>query len=55
MMSDYKVEMIDDGLSEFNVEFNGPKESIPHSHAPTFILMYFKLLQWIMMVPKYCI
>ncbi|XP_022137204.1 ubiquitin-conjugating enzyme E2-23 kDa-like isoform X1 [Momordica charantia] len=28
MMSDYKVEMIDDGLSEFNVEFNGPKESL---------------------------
>ncbi|KAL0535421.1 hypothetical protein IC582_029751 [Cucumis melo] len=28
MMSDYKVEMIDDGLSEFNVEFNGPKESV---------------------------
>lgn len=36
-MSDYKVEMIDDGLSEFNVEFNGPKESIPYSHLSASI------------------
>ncbi|KAG7021469.1 Ubiquitin-conjugating enzyme E2 5, partial [Cucurbita argyrosperma subsp. argyrosperma] len=28
MMSDYNVEMINDGLNEFNVEFHGPKESI---------------------------
>ncbi|KAA0057883.1 ubiquitin-conjugating enzyme E2 5-like [Cucumis melo var. makuwa] len=28
MMSDYNVEMINDGLSEFNVEFHGPKESL---------------------------
>ncbi|KAK9747940.1 hypothetical protein RND81_02G025200 [Saponaria officinalis] len=28
MMSDYSVEMINDGLSEFNVMFNGPKESL---------------------------
>uniref|UniRef100_A0A1D1ZAB9 E2 ubiquitin-conjugating enzyme n=1 Tax=Anthurium amnicola TaxID=1678845 RepID=A0A1D1ZAB9_9ARAE len=27
MMSDYTVETINDGLSEFNVEFHGPKES----------------------------
>eukprot|EP00850_Spirogloea_muscicola_P023408 SM000354S13403 [mRNA] locus=s354:60134:61622:- [translate_table: standard] len=27
MMSDYKVDMINDGMSEFHVEFNGPKES----------------------------
>ncbi|KAH9719496.1 UBC core domain-containing protein [Citrus sinensis] len=27
MMSDYKVEMINDGMQEFYVEFNGPKES----------------------------
>ncbi|CAN0890252.1 Ubiquitin-conjugating enzyme E2 5 [Linum grandiflorum] len=27
MMSDYNVETINDGLNEFNVEFNGPKES----------------------------
>ncbi|KAK9202911.1 hypothetical protein WN943_013164 [Citrus x changshan-huyou] len=26
-MSDYKVEMINDGMQEFYVEFNGPKES----------------------------
>lgn len=41
MMSDYKVETVDDGLCEFNVEFNGPKESIPHSHASASITMYF--------------
>ncbi|ERN14589.1 hypothetical protein AMTRI_Chr01g128460 [Amborella trichopoda] len=28
MMSDYKVEMINDGMHEFNVEFNGPNESL---------------------------
>ncbi|GFZ12039.1 ubiquitin-conjugating enzyme 5 [Actinidia rufa] len=28
MMSDYTVEMINDGLNEFNVEFHGPKESL---------------------------
>ncbi|XP_022928134.1 ubiquitin-conjugating enzyme E2 5-like [Cucurbita moschata] len=28
MMSDYNVEMINDGLNEFNVEFHGPKESL---------------------------
>ncbi|XP_019422661.1 PREDICTED: ubiquitin-conjugating enzyme E2 4-like [Lupinus angustifolius] len=27
MMSDYKVEMIDDGMQEFFVEFHGPKDS----------------------------
>lgn len=27
MMSDYSVETINDGISEFNVEFHGPKES----------------------------
>ncbi|KAK3227691.1 hypothetical protein Dsin_007553 [Dipteronia sinensis] len=27
MMSDYKVEMINDSMQEFYVEFNGPKES----------------------------
>ncbi|KAK6251332.1 hypothetical protein SCA6_005337 [Theobroma cacao] len=27
MMSDYKVEMINDGMQEFYVEFNGPKEN----------------------------
>ncbi|GAY39137.1 hypothetical protein CUMW_042090 [Citrus unshiu] len=28
MMSDYKVEMINDGMQEFYVEFNGPKENL---------------------------
>ncbi|CAL5336532.1 unnamed protein product [Camellia sinensis] len=28
MMSDYAVEPINDGISEFNVEFHGPKESV---------------------------
>ncbi|KAG2325170.1 hypothetical protein Bca52824_007898 [Brassica carinata] len=28
MMSDYKVETINDGMQEFFVEFNGPKESL---------------------------
>ncbi|XP_059644966.1 ubiquitin-conjugating enzyme E2-23 kDa-like [Cornus florida] len=28
MMSDYIVEPINDGISEFNVEFHGPKESL---------------------------
>ncbi|KAI4319090.1 hypothetical protein MLD38_032733 [Melastoma candidum] len=28
MMSDYAVETINDGLSEFNVEFHGPKDSL---------------------------
>eukprot|EP00249_Psilotum_nudum_P012233 c23664_g2_i4 orf=344-895(-) len=27
MMSDYKVEMVNDGMSEFFVEFNGPRDS----------------------------
>ena len=26
-MSDYKVEMINDGMQEFYVDFHGPKES----------------------------
>ncbi|MBA0861451.1 hypothetical protein Goshw_027964 [Gossypium schwendimanii] len=30
MMSDYKVEMINDGMQEFYVEFNGPKDSPYH-------------------------
>nr|KJB52143.1 hypothetical protein B456_008G248000 [Gossypium raimondii] len=30
MMSDYKVEMMNDGMQEFYVEFNGPKDSPYH-------------------------
>ena len=39
MMSDYKVETINDGLSEFNVMFNGPKDSMlstSRSFAPPY-------------------
>ncbi|KAK9119645.1 hypothetical protein Scep_017738 [Stephania cephalantha] len=28
MMSDYKVEPINDGINEFNVDFHGPKDSL---------------------------
>ncbi|XP_042009471.1 ubiquitin-conjugating enzyme E2 5-like isoform X1 [Salvia splendens] len=28
MMTDYKVDMINDGMQEFHVQFNGPKESL---------------------------
>jgi ubiquitin-conjugating enzyme E2 H len=28
MMSDYKVEMVNDGMNEFYVEFHGPPESM---------------------------
>lgn len=28
MMSDYKVEMVNDGIHEFIVDFHGPKESM---------------------------
>lgn len=27
MMSDWKVELVDDNISEFHVEFQGPKDS----------------------------
>ncbi|XP_010255297.1 PREDICTED: ubiquitin-conjugating enzyme E2 5 isoform X2 [Nelumbo nucifera] len=30
MMSDYKVEMINDGMQEFHVDFNGPSDSPYH-------------------------
>ena len=33
-MSDYKVEMVNDGMSEFYVEFHGPRDST---------LLYLKL------------
>ncbi|RYR66611.1 hypothetical protein Ahy_A03g012638 isoform C [Arachis hypogaea] len=34
MMSDYKVEMMNDGMQEFFVEFRGPKDS-------NFLFSYF--------------
>ncbi|GJN09085.1 hypothetical protein PR202_ga27058 [Eleusine coracana subsp. coracana] len=30
MMSDYKVEMVNDGMQEFFVEFRGPNESMEY-------------------------
>ncbi len=34
MMSDYKVEMVNDGMQEFFVEFRGPTEStIAHANS----------------------
>lgn len=36
MMSDYKVEMINDGMQEFFVDFNGPKES--NSSEPIYMI-----------------
>jgi ubiquitin-conjugating enzyme E2 H len=32
MMSDYKVDMVNDGMQEFFVEFRGPNESTVFSH-----------------------
>jgi len=41
MMSDYKVEMINDGMQEFFVEFHGPKESkFLHPFACVIILHF---------------
>ena len=37
MMSDYKVEMINDGMQEFFVDFNGPKES--NSSEPIYMIL----------------
>jgi hypothetical protein len=39
MMSDYKVEMINDGMQEFYVDFHGPKDS--KSSLPTSIFFIF--------------
>ena len=38
MMSDYKVETINDGMQEFFVEFNGPKDS---NIFILFLFIYF--------------
>jgi hypothetical protein len=49
MMSDYKVEMINDGMQEFYVHFHGPNESkFPFSQ---FFLNFFLLVSVI--VVKY--
>ena len=36
MMSDYKVEMVNDGMQEFFVEFRGPNESTDFDVAGRF-------------------
>ena len=33
MMSDWKVELVNDNINELYVEFKGPKESELHYHA----------------------
>jgi hypothetical protein len=38
MMSDYKVEMVNDGMQEFFVEFQGPTESAILAQNPVSIL-----------------
>jgi hypothetical protein len=39
MMSDYKVEMINDGMQEFYVDFHGPSES--KSSIPIHVFFFF--------------
>lgn len=48
MMSDYKVEMINDGMQEFFVDFNGPKES--NSSEPIYMIDFLLTLFWAMRV-----
>jgi hypothetical protein len=38
MMSDYKVEMVNDGMNEFYVEFHGPPESMFSISKLVFVL-----------------
>ena len=47
MMSDYKVEMINDGMQEFFVEFHGPKDSnFLHPFCHFFRFHFFSSLIW---------
>jgi hypothetical protein len=39
MMSDYKVEMINDGMQDFYVDFHGPRDS--KSLTPIFVFSHF--------------
>jgi hypothetical protein len=47
MMSDYKVELINDGMQEFYVHFNGPNESKSSLRSSFFVFFllhfYFQL------------
>ena len=36
MMSDYKVEMVNDGMQEFYVDFHGPSDSKSSTPRPFF-------------------
>ena len=40
MMSDYKVEMVNDGMQEFFVEFRGPNESTDFHSGGQFDSVY---------------
>ena len=44
MMSDYKVEMINDGMQEFYVHFHGPSESKSSIHIPFCFFFFFFFL-----------
>lgn len=45
MMTDYKVDMINDGMQEFHVQFNGPKESNYFLNPQLLILnLFFELI-----------
>ncbi|RWW27548.1 hypothetical protein GW17_00008029 [Ensete ventricosum] len=51
MMSDYRVETVDDGTHEFFVDFHGPKESLVQ-----FVWMLStKLGAPCMVIEKYCL
>lgn len=39
MMSDYKVEMINDGMQEFYVHFHGPTESKSNKPILNFLIL----------------
>ena len=41
MMSDYKVEMINDGMQEFYVHFHGPSESKSSISTYPFAFFFF--------------
>lgn len=45
MMSDYKVEMINDGMQEFFVDFHGPNDSMLLFILSLSLLVSFLILQ----------
>lgn len=44
MMSDYKVEMINDGMQEFYVQFHGPNDSEFPFPLSFFFFFFFALV-----------